>query len=80
MSSIETIHGRPVSRLSFVTLLIRGGLAQVSAWMRAARTRKQLLELTPAELKDLGLTSEAARAEACRPFWDTSINHLKRMR
>ncbi|WP_428650219.1 DUF1127 domain-containing protein [Roseibium sp.] len=73
MSSIETIGGRPVSRLSFRGPLWRTIFARLGLWMQTARTRRQLLELSPAELKDLGLTSEAARAEACRPFWDTCV-------
>ncbi|WP_229597942.1 MULTISPECIES: DUF1127 domain-containing protein [unclassified Labrenzia] len=35
------------------------------------RTRLELLELSDAALEDLGLTREAALAEAMRPFWDT---------
>ncbi|BBP80180.1 DUF1127 domain-containing protein [Pseudomonas gingeri NCPPB 3146 = LMG 5327] len=37
-------------------------------WHRL-RTRKVLLELTPDELRDIGLSREQARAEGLKPFW-----------
>nr|WP_180202153.1 DUF1127 domain-containing protein [Pseudomonas sp. SbOxS1]NYU01490.1 DUF1127 domain-containing protein [Pseudomonas sp. SbOxS1] len=37
-------------------------------WCRL-HTRKALLELTPAQLKDVGLTREQAREEGLKPFW-----------
>ncbi|MDN6856609.1 DUF1127 domain-containing protein [Pseudomonas sp. CAN2814] len=36
---------------------------------RRVRTRKQLLELSDAQLKDIGVTREQAVIEAMRPFW-----------
>ncbi|AVR68149.1 MULTISPECIES: DUF1127 domain-containing protein [Pseudomonas aeruginosa group] len=33
------------------------------------QTRRALLELEAAELKDIGLSAEQAREEASRPFW-----------
>ncbi|MBO6508235.1 MAG: DUF1127 domain-containing protein [Roseibium sp.] len=76
MSSIETIHGRPVSRLhvrgsgNLIGLLKR----KLGAWFHANRSRRQLLELTDAELRDLGLSRETAFREALRPFWDTNFD------
>lgn len=37
-------------------------------WHRL-HTRKALLELTPEQLKDVGLSREQAREEGLRPFW-----------
>lgn len=37
-------------------------------WRRLS-TRRALLELDEAQLKDVGLTRAQARAEALRPFW-----------
>ena len=78
MSSIETMSGRPISRLR-----IPGGLAKTTfrylkAWFVRRRTRLELLELSDAALEDLGLTREAALAEAMRPFWDTESRHKGR--
>jgi uncharacterized protein YjiS (DUF1127 family) len=36
---------------------------------RRLHTRKALLELTPDQLKDIGLTREQAREEGLKPFW-----------
>ncbi|MEJ5057328.1 MULTISPECIES: DUF1127 domain-containing protein [unclassified Pseudomonas] len=36
---------------------------------RRLHTRKALLELTPEQLKDIGLTREQAREEGLKPFW-----------
>lgn len=32
-------------------------------------TRRQLLELTADELRDIGITASQARAEGMKPFW-----------
>ncbi len=40
------------------------------AWNRVARERRQLLDLDPRLLKDIGLSPEEADREASRPFWD----------
>ncbi|KAF1029342.1 MAG: hypothetical protein GAK37_01805 [Pseudomonas sp.] len=37
-------------------------------WLRR-RTRKTLLELTPEQLRDIGLSAEQARHEGLKPFW-----------
>ncbi len=37
-------------------------------WHRL-RTRKTLLELTPEDLRDVGLSPEQAREEGLKPFW-----------
>lgn len=37
-------------------------------WHRL-RTRRMLLELTPDELRDVGLTRSEALAEGLKPFW-----------
>ena len=38
-------------------------------WHSRARQRRHLSELVPAQLDDVGITAEAARAEAAKPFW-----------
>ena len=45
---------------------------QESRWQqfwRRLRTRKQLLELSDQQLRDIGISREQARLEAMRPFW-----------
>jgi uncharacterized protein YjiS (DUF1127 family) len=37
-------------------------------WHRL-HTRKTLLELTPEQLRDVGLSREQAREEGLKPFW-----------
>ncbi|MGH8354019.1 MAG: DUF1127 domain-containing protein [Pseudomonas sp.] len=37
-------------------------------WLRL-RTRKALLELDAAQLRDIGLSAEQAREEGLKPFW-----------
>ena len=37
-------------------------------WHRL-HTRKALLELTPEQLRDIGLSREQAREEGLKPFW-----------
>jgi uncharacterized protein YjiS (DUF1127 family) len=41
----------------------------LTRWDRYRRTRKTLKNLEPHLLKDIGLTSDAARHEAKKPFW-----------
>ena len=71
MSSIETISGRPISRLRIPGGFTKTAFSYLKDWFVRRRTRLELLELSDAALEDLGLTREAALAEAMRPFWDT---------
>ncbi|MGB4072725.1 DUF1127 domain-containing protein [Pseudomonas sp.] len=43
--------------------------ARWQCFYRRLSTRRALLELTPEQLKDIGLSPEQARREALRPFW-----------
>jgi uncharacterized protein YjiS (DUF1127 family) len=38
-------------------------------WLHRARSRRALLMLTDRELRDIGLTRDAAQREAVLPFW-----------
>ena len=44
-------------------------LATLKRWHQRARQRTQLGALTPEQLRDLGITFDAARAEVAKPFW-----------
>lgn len=39
------------------------------AWQRRAQQRRALARLDADGLKDIGITAQAARSEANRPFW-----------
>jgi len=45
------------------------GLSRWDLFWHRLHTRKALLALTPAQLKDIGLTREQAREEGLKPFW-----------
>lgn len=54
---------------------LRGtGVTRVSGWVRKAfetyRERRQLLALSDATLKDIGVSRADAEREASRSFWD----------
>ena len=69
----EGIHARsigagPVRRDAGLT-----GIARVATvlghWHERAAQRRQLSGLTPWELDDVGISADAAAAEAAKPFW-----------
>ncbi|MET0947564.1 MAG: DUF1127 domain-containing protein [Pseudomonas sp.] len=45
------------------------GLSRWRLFWQRLHTRKALLELTPEQLKDVGLSREQAREEGLKPFW-----------
>jgi uncharacterized protein YjiS (DUF1127 family) len=45
------------------------GLSRWSLFWHRLHTRRALLDLTPEQLKDVGLSREQARDEALKPFW-----------
>lgn len=45
------------------------GLSRWGLFWHRVHTRKALLELTPEQLRDIGLTRQQARAEGLKPFW-----------
>ena len=58
----------PASAAGRATVWLRT-LRAIRCWHARARQRRHLAELSPRLLDDLGLTPEAARAEAAKPFW-----------
>ncbi|MGF1553149.1 MAG: DUF1127 domain-containing protein [Paracoccaceae bacterium] len=64
----------PKPRIGWRTPRLSGGfarlLATLAAWQVKARSRERLDRLPPELLRDVGLTPDAARDEASRPFWD----------
>lgn len=53
------------AKAPFLTVALR----VASVWSDRRRTRIALTALTDAQLRDIGLTREAALEEAQRPFW-----------
>ena len=50
---------------------LRGLIRAIALWIGKRRTRRGLAELTPDQLRDIGLTRQAARAEVRKSwFWD----------
>jgi uncharacterized protein YjiS (DUF1127 family) len=45
-------------------------LRQLLIWGSVRRQRQHLMELDAHLLADIGVTAQAAQAEADRPFWD----------
>lgn len=43
---------------------------QIAAWRERARQRRQLAALQDWQLRDIGVSRAAARAEAAKPFWE----------
>ncbi|WP_223471332.1 MULTISPECIES: DUF1127 domain-containing protein [unclassified Pseudomonas] len=52
--------------------MLRNPLSGLSRWAlfwHRLHTRQALLELTPEQLRDIGLTRQQALEEGLRPFW-----------
>lgn len=64
---ITLFRTRPFARLVAGSGPLLAALRQMPA---TRRQRRALLRLDPALLRDIGVDSEAARAEASRPIWD----------
>lgn len=42
----------------------------LSRYLNLSKQRRDLSQLTPAQLEDIGVTESEARTEAKRPIWD----------
>ena len=49
--------------------LLARGMAAIDAWWSRARSRRALLEMSDAMLKDIGLSRADAWREGREPFW-----------
>jgi len=66
--SCERIHSAPIGSDTGATTIAR--LAKVlRQWNERAAQRRQLSGLTQRDLDDIGISLEAAAAEAAKPFW-----------
>ncbi|MFC3615449.1 DUF1127 domain-containing protein [Lutimaribacter marinistellae] len=48
----------------------RPGIGRIARFLSVWRQRRALERLDDAALEDIGVSREAAEAEAARPFWD----------
>ena len=74
MSSIETISVRDEGDISRGGVLPGLSLSRlvslIGRAMERRRQRRDLMELTDRELRDIGISPAQARREAGRSFWD----------
>lgn len=49
--------------------LLRGIAALIATWQSRAKQRRELQEMEPWVLRDLGLSKAEAASEAAKPFW-----------
>ncbi|MFF7706531.1 DUF1127 domain-containing protein [Pseudomonas sp. NPDC007930] len=77
MAQVGELHARLHNqelarpRVQVVTPAAEGppGLSWLGRWVHRWRTRQQLLQLGPEQLKDLGLSRADAVGEGGKPFW-----------
>nr|WP_242468989.1 DUF1127 domain-containing protein [Rhodovulum adriaticum] len=60
-----------------MTFAPMGIARRIALALGAARQRRHLAQLDDAMLRDIGLSREAARAEARRPLWDVPPSWLR---
>lgn len=74
MSAIDTIYRMSEGHQYDISQSGGSRLAAMLAWLsrqiERRRSRLTLLEMSDAQLKDIGLTRSDAYGEAQRPFWD----------
>jgi uncharacterized protein YjiS (DUF1127 family) len=46
-----------------------GALARFAEWKQRSAGRRELMNLTERDLRDIGITRSEAEAEANKPFW-----------
>lgn len=69
LHSQELVTGQEDSAWNAAMRNAPSGLSRWSLFWHRLHTRKALLSLTPAQLKDIGLTQEQALDEGLKPFW-----------
>ncbi len=66
----QDLQGTVTSRLRGLRAAFLAMIVWIEARAERQRSRRQLLELSDAQLKDIGLTRGDAWREGVRPFWD----------
>jgi uncharacterized protein YjiS (DUF1127 family) len=65
----NVLKNRFALRHTTVHSVLAGAWDTVGLWRERARQRRDLAEMSPHMLKDIGISVSAARAEAGKPFW-----------
>ncbi|TDF83381.1 DUF1127 domain-containing protein [Pseudomonas sp. H9] len=64
------LHAQELSREQRLRLFnVPAGLGRWGLMLHRWHSRRALLELTPEQLRDIGLTRAQAREEGLKPFW-----------
>ncbi|MCU1749799.1 DUF1127 domain-containing protein [Pseudomonas sp. 6D_7.1_Bac1] len=69
LHSQELVAGQDRGMRAANTRNAPSGLGRWGLFWHRLRTRKALLELSPEQLRDVGLSREQAREEGLKPFW-----------
>lgn len=70
LGSGQKSHVGPVDGSPFAFLSLSRIFARLARITERRRQRRDLLDLTDEQLRDIGVTPAQARHEAARPFWD----------
>jgi uncharacterized protein YjiS (DUF1127 family) len=70
---MTTAHYRSVPRAAMRTMVPAWRLSwlveQLRTWLRRVRERRELAELSDAQLRDVGLSRHTVKREVEKPFW-----------
>lgn len=69
LHSQELVAGQENGAREAVMRNAPSGLSRWGLFWHRLHTRRALLELTPQQLRDVGLSREQARKEGLKPFW-----------
>ena len=63
------LKNRFAVRTDTLASMLTGAWATIGLWRERARQRRDLAEMSPEMLRDIGVSVSAARHEAGKPFW-----------
>lgn len=64
-----TLYSQELSQETDVRLSCPATMSRWAQYRHRWTSRKTLLQLTPEQLRDIGVAAEQARAEGLKPFW-----------
>ena len=68
-SDIRTLNGELVSDRGSFAVLTGAVWATLRTWVERAEARRDLAELTPREVADIGFDADELEREIAKPFW-----------
>lgn len=69
MNASRLSHALPQHAPRSLLTVLKGAWNTVALWHERAKGRRELRELTPDQLRDIGLTSDVVQRAATTPFW-----------